>query len=77
MCHIYEGASSVLIWLGEGTKNSDRATSLIRKLSNAATIAGPTIPNSNIMNSKDLTRYELPSLFGYDYVSLLLLLETQ
>jgi hypothetical protein len=36
-----------------------------------------TIPNINIMSSQDLTKYGLPPLFGHDYASLLLLLETK
>ncbi|KAE9363365.1 HET-domain-containing protein [Stipitochalara longipes BDJ] len=76
MRRIYEGASGVLVWLGEGTKDSDRATSLVRRLNHAATLAESTLPNINIMSSQDLTKYGLPPLMSHDYTSLLSLLET-
>jgi hypothetical protein len=77
MGRIYEGSSGVLIWLGEGTEDSGRATSLIRKLNDAATIAGSTMPNINVMSSQDLTKHGLPPLLSHDYISLLSLLETE
>jgi hypothetical protein len=77
MRRIYGSSSGVLVWLGEGTKDSYRATSLVRKLNDAATIAGSTIPNINTMSSQDLTKYGLPPLMSRDYASLLSLLETQ
>jgi hypothetical protein len=77
MRRIYEGATGVLIWLGEGSKDSDPATSLIRKLNKAATIAGPTITNINVMSSQDLTKLGLPPLSSRDYSSLLSLLESK
>ena len=77
MRRIYEGCSSVVIWLGRELPdcNSEVAISLLKKLNNAATIAGPDIPNINIFSSQDLAKYGLPSLFSFDYVSLLSLLE--
>jgi hypothetical protein len=77
MRRIYEGSSGVLIWLGEGTKDSDRAISLVRKLNDAATIAGSNMPNINVMRSQDLTKYKLPPVLSRDYSSLLSLLETE
>jgi hypothetical protein len=77
MRQIYGGSSGLLIWLGEGTKDSDSATSLIRKLNDAAVIAGSTMPNINILSSQDLTKYGLPTLLSSEYASLLSLLEAK
>ena len=77
MRQIYGGSSGLLIWLGEGTKDSDPATSLIGKLNDAAAIAGSTTPNINVLSSQDLRKYGLPNLLSSEYVSLLSLLEAK
>jgi hypothetical protein len=80
MRQIYEGSSGVLVWLGEGTEDSGPATSLIKKLNDAATIAGSTIPHINVLSSQDHMKYGLPPPWTReirDYRALLSLLETE
>jgi hypothetical protein len=77
MRRIYEGSSGVVVLLGAATKDSDPAISLVRKLKDAATIAGPIVPHINPVSSQDLAKYGLPSPLSRDYPSLLSLFEAE
>ncbi len=74
MRQILEGAIRTLIWLGEGTSNSEPAIRLVHVLLAAWDRCNNDIPEIAKLRSNDLAQHRLPSFLSTDYDKLLTML---